>query len=90
MQHISQGWTLRQKVQIKHAISSSHSILTPGQPVFTQIPQCEVSDMITIRISVCKSVVGLSHDLNWAPLTFMTDTRSPRLRINTHTHTHIK
>ena len=43
--------TLRQKVHIKLAVSSAHSILTPGQGARTLILQPQASDMVETRVN---------------------------------------
>ena len=46
----SQATTFRQTLQIKHAISSLHSLLTQGQPVPALTQQCSLSNKVTTRV----------------------------------------
>ena len=49
---------------VKFAVSSSHSMLTPGLPFIALTPQHQVFIMSVIRVPVNNSLVWRWHDLN--------------------------
>ena len=44
--------TMRQKLQIKLAISPTHSLLTPGQPILAMTLYCQVPRRVTTRATI--------------------------------------
>ena len=51
-QTIARTTTLRLKLQIKLAVSASHSIMTPVQPVLALIPSLQAADIIAAAVPI--------------------------------------
>ena len=66
-----QAAMLTWKLPTKLASSSSHSMLTQGQPVLVLTLQCEVSGSVAARVPVYKSLVWLGTAGSMPPISRM-------------------